>query len=221
MLCILNYGSGNIKAFYNIFNQLNIDISIASSSDELSKATKIILPGVGSFDSAMNALNNSGLRNELENLVINNKIPILGICVGLQMMFEESEEGKLSGLSWIKGKVKKFSQKSSASEAHNVKNYFENNSQRKYPQLPHMGWNNIEKIQKNELIDSLKDELFYFLHSYYVQPLEQDNIIAKTNYDFSFCSAICKENIFGVQFHPEKSHRSGKYLLQNFSKIKC
>lgn len=221
MLSILNYGSGNIKAFYNIFNRLNIDISIVSNPEELSKATKIILPGVGSFDNAMNSLNNSGLRSELENLVLNKKVPILGICVGFQMMLESSEEGKLAGLSWIKGKVKKFNQRSLGSLSSDLKNGLNEKLFRKSPQLPHMGWNKVQKIRESKLISDLNEPLFYFLHSYYVEPFEQENIIAKTNYDITFCSAICKDNIFGVQFHPEKSHRKGTHLLENFSKIEC
>tara|TARA_B100000161_G_scaffold146180_1_gene103969 strand:+ start:31 stop:696 length:666 start_codon:yes stop_codon:yes gene_type:complete len=221
MLSILNYGSGNIKAFYNIFNQLNIDISIVSNPNELSKATKIILPGVGSFDNAMNKLNNSGLRNELENMVINKKVPILGICVGFQMMLESSEEGKLSGLGWIRGKVKKFSQRNLGSGSRDLPNFLDAKSFRKSPQLPHMGWNKVQKIGESKLITNLNEPLFYFLHSYYVEPFDQENIIAKTDYDLTFCSAICKDNVFGVQFHPEKSHSNGTYLLENFAKIEC
>ena len=168
----------------------------------------------------MNSLNESGLRSQLENLVINNKVPILGICVGLQMMLEGSEEGKLSGLCWIKGNVKKFCQKSFESEILE-KPFYGMKTNRKLPQLPHMGWNKVEKIGEDKLIPNLKNSLFYFLHSYYVEPHENENIIAKTNYNINFCSAICKENIFGVQFHPEKSHSNGINLLENFSKIKC
>jgi len=221
LLSILNYGSGNIKAFYNIFNRLNIDISIVSNPNELSKSTKIILPGVGSFDSAMTSLNNSGLRSELENLVLNKKVPVLGICVGFQMMLESSEEGKLAGLGWIKGKVKKFNQRSLGPLSSDLKNCLDSKSLRKYPQLPHMGWNKVQKIGESKLISNLNEPLFYFLHSYYVEPFDQENIIAKTDYDLTFCSAICKDNIFGVQFHPEKSHSNGTYLLKNFAKIEC
>tara|TARA_A100001035_G_C27766192_1_gene493803 strand:+ start:788 stop:1453 length:666 start_codon:yes stop_codon:yes gene_type:complete len=221
MLCILDYGSGNIKAFYNIYNQLDIEISVVSNSNELSKATKIILPGVGSFDSAINSLNQSGLRPKLEQLVLKNRVPVLGVCVGLQMMLEGSEEGSCDGLGWIKGKVMKFSQKRGFEEE-SENNYFSEKSlPRRSPQLPHMGWNKVKKIGNNELIPNKKDLTFYFLHSYYVEPFEKNYSIAETEYDGLFCSALCKDNIFGVQFHPEKSHSNGKVLLQNYAELKC
>ena len=221
MLCILNYGLGNIKAFYNIYNELNIDVYIASTSDELSKASQIILPGVGAFDHAIKLLDNSGLKTTLEQLVINQGVPILGVCVGFQMMMECSDEGDLPGLGWIKGDVKKFPQKNH--QINHVKNTTLNKkmSKRKYPQLPHMGWNYAEETRENDLLINTIDPQFYFLHSYYVNPKDESDIIAKTKYSFSFCSALSKDNIFGVQFHPEKSHNFGKNILRNFSNIKC
>lgn len=204
MITIVNYGLGNIKALTNIFEQLNIDVNIANNNNELLSAKKLILPGVGSFDWAINKLNNSGMRNNLEKMVLKYNIPILGICVGMQMMANDSEEGILEGLGWIDGSVKKFEFKEDSS----------------YLPLPHMGWNVVAHNSKSELFKDLNEKRFYFLHSYFFEPKFICNSLSKTEYGRSFTSSINKCNIYGVQFHPEKSHLNGMNLLSNFHNIK-
>ena len=199
-ICIVDYGIGNIKAFKNIYNNLNINVEIASKKEQFVNATHLILPGVGSFDWAMSKLNESGLRETLDGLVLEKKIPILGICVGMQIMASQSEEGVLPGLNWIEGKVLKLD-----------KNII----------LPHMGWNNVKLSIKSGLFDNIADLEFYFLHSYYYKTEHDKHILSMSEYGNLFTSAIYKENIFGTQFHPEKSHKNGIKILENFLKIKC
>lgn len=204
MIVILDYGLGNIKAFLNIFKKLNVSVKIATTESDLDGASKIILPGVGAFDYAITKLNNSGMREKLDDLVLNKKIPVLGICVGMQILANSSEEGKLLGLGYIDGIVKKF----------------DNSTITQRTKLPHMGWNDVIITSENPLFKSLeKESLFYFLHSYYFQCNNQADAIAVTDYGVEFVSAINFENVFGVQFHPEKSHESGIQLLNNFSKL--
>ena len=199
-VCIVDYGIGNIKAFKNIYDKLNINVEIASKKEQFVNATHLILPGVGTFDWAMSKLNESGLRETLDGLVLEKKIPILGICVGMQIMASQSEEGVLSGLNWIEGKILKLD---------------------KDIILPHMGWNNIKLSNKSDLFNNIENFEFYFLHSYYYKTKDDKHILSMSKYGNSFTSAIYKENIFGTQFHPEKSHKNGIKILENFLKIKC
>lgn len=202
MITIINYGLGNLSAFVNVYKRLNIDVQLASTVSDLKKASKLILPGVGTFDQAMNKLNLSGLRNDLDELVIKKKIPIIGICVGMQIMGLKSDEGVLPGLGWINGKVNRL--------------FFNN----KNLPLPHMGWNDIKIQKKSPLIDNLDNyKKFYFLHSYYFQCQNLDDVIANINYGFDFPCIINQENIFGIQCHPEKSHYNGMKLLKNFAEL--
>ena len=204
MISIIDYGLGNVQAFINVYKRLGIKVNAAKSKEDFAKTTKIILPGVGSFDRAMHQFNSSGLKKIIEPLVLEKEIPILGVCVGMQMLAKSSEEGELSGLGWIDGKVKKFEIRSML-RSHN---------------LPHMGWNNVVSIIEDSLLNDIKgDNRFYFLHSYYFECCQESNIIGETEYGFNFTSAIKKKNIFGVQFHPEKSHHDGAQLLKNFSEI--
>ena len=204
MISIIDYGLGNVQAFINAYTRLDIPVNVAKSTNDLVSTNKIILPGVGSFDHAIEKFNASGLRDLIEQLVLDKGIPLLGVCIGMQMLAKSSEEGKLSGLGWIDGNVKKF-----------------DTSEKKDSQiLPHMGWNNVVSENENNLFKGIKNEKrFYFLHSYYFDPSQESNIIGETDYGFNFASAIKRKNIFGVQFHPEKSHHCGEQLLKNFSQI--
>lgn len=204
MLVIVNYGLGNIKAFANVYKKLGIPFKIASRPEELKEADKILLPGVGAFDSAMELLEKSKMREPLGQLVLQNYVPILGVCVGMQIMAQSSEEGKLTGLGWINGRVKKFDSSLLVYKNH----------------LPHMGWNDIKPIGENKLFQNINEGArFYFLHSYYFQCQDEKNIIALTNYGIDFPAAINSKNIYGVQFHPEKSHHHGTTLLKNFANL--
>jgi glutamine amidotransferase len=203
MIAIVDYGLGNITAFANVFDRLNRPFALARTPAELSTATKIILPGVGAFDSAMLLLEQSGMRAELDRMVVDRKTPVLGVCVGMQMLAHRSEEGDLPGLGWIDGEVKKFVE----SPAHPAR-------------IPHMGWNNAAPVREHPLMRGLDEESrFYFLHSYHFECHRPDDVLATTVYDGQFACAVAHDNIFGVQFHPEKSHRWGHQLLENFARL--
>jgi imidazole glycerol-phosphate synthase subunit HisH len=202
MITIIDYGLGNIKAFVNVYNRLNIKTKIAQKASDIEGASKIILPGVGAFDYAISQLNNSGMRDEIEKKVLINRIPIMGICVGMQILAKSSDEGTLPGLGWINGKVKKF----------------ETSINSPCIKLPHMGWNTIKPVNNSPLMIGFSDtSRFYFLHSYYFIVEDKKNIISTTNYSLGFSSGVSSDNIFGIQFHPEKSHANGIRLLQNFA----
>lgn len=204
MITLIDYGVGNIYAFQNVYKRLNIPTKISKTSQDLKGAEKLILPGVGSFDYAMAQLNASGMRDTLDELVIEKKVPVIGICVGMQMMGNKSEEGKLEGLKWIDSKVLKFDERLIQ---HRTK-------------LPHMGWNDVIPVKEHPLFHGLeKDAIFYFLHSFYFQCNDVNDSIAISDYGVSFTSAVNRGNIYGIQFHPEKSHQYGEKLLQNFAKL--
>jgi len=204
MIAIINYGLGNIKAFANIYNKLGAPFVIASEAAHLQDVTKIILPGVGAFDHAMTLLEKSGMRNTLNELALNRHLPVLGICVGMQILAHSSDEGSLPGLGWIDGVVKKFDPSKLTSATH----------------LPHMGWNNIRPVMEKGLLKDINAaSRFYFLHSYYFHCNQTENILAVTDYGGQFTSAVSSGNIFGVQFHPEKSHQWGIQLLKNFAEM--
>lgn len=204
MIRIIDYGLGNVQAFLNAFKSLNIKAESAKKVSDLKNASHLILPGVGSFDQAMTLFNNSGMKKEVEKLVIDNGIPILGVCVGMQILGNRSEEGGMQGLGWINGDVKKITFK----------------QKKKFP-LPHMGWNDVFTKNNSELFFGLElNSSFYFLHSYYFECSDRSHEIAEVYYGDDMTCAIKKNNIYGVQFHPEKSHHYGTRLLKNFSNIK-
>lgn len=199
---IIDYGVGNVSAFSNIYKKLNISVNCASTADELLHSKRLILPGVGSFDWAMMKLEDSKLIPTINELVLDKDIPILGVCVGMQMMCESSNEGKSRGLCWIEGNCNKVL----------------DNDATALP-LPHMGWNTINVADSGRLFHKIKQNRFYFLHSYKVTLKFENLSIATCNYGSDFTCAFAKNNIFGTQFHPEKSHGPGMQLLQNFSEL--
>ena len=204
MITLVNYGLGNIQAFANIYKRLNIQVEIAKTCEELSRAEKIILPGVGAFDWAMTRLNESGMRDCLDYLVTVQKLPVLGVCVGMQMMARRSDEGLLEGLGWIDAEVVRFDEKIFTQKTH----------------LPHMGWNVALPKRTDCLFRGLETgSRFYFLHSYYIVSNSAEVILAETNYNIPFASAVRSGNVFGTQFHPEKSHQWGIQLLKNFAEF--
>ena len=204
MIGIINYGLGNVQAFANIYKRLNLDAAIVSTAEELRQAEKLILPGVGAFDWAMTRLNDSGLRETLDEMVVGEGKPVLGICVGMQIMANRSDEGQLDGLGWIGGEVVKFDESRFTQQTH----------------LPHMGWNDMHPQSSEGLFRSLETGArFYFLHSYYFVPRNPDHVLAITDYNGPYASAVRSEKTFGVQFHPEKSHEWGIQLLKNFAEI--
>lgn len=204
MITIIDYGLGNIQAFVNLFKRLHISVLVAKKPDDLIGATKIILPGVGAFDHAMQQLAGSGMRETLDNLVLHKKVPVLGICVGMQMLACTSDEGKMPGLGWIKGHVRAFNSVPQLSDL----------------PLPHMGWNDVTPIGDCQLFSGLNiDSRFYFLHSYFFECEQDESSIAVTSYGLDFSCAVAENNIFGVQFHPEKSHHFGMILLKNFADL--
>ena len=204
MITLIDYGVGNIFAFQNVYKRLNIPTKIAKRKEDLANAKKLILPGVGSFDYAMAQLNASGMREKLDELVLEKKVPVIGICVGMQMMGNRSDEGKLEGLKWIDSEILKFDQ----------------NLIQQRTKLPHMGWNDVAPINNHPLFIGLeKEAIFYFLHSFYFKCKNETESIAVSNYGISFSSAVHRENIYGIQFHPEKSHQYGEKLLRNFANL--
>jgi len=204
MIAIVDYGMGNLKAFSNIYRRLQIDYKIVSTIDELRKADGIILPGVGAFDHAMSRLNDSGLREVLDDCVLREKIPVIGICVGMQMLAKSSDEGVLPGLAWVNGVVRKMTLP---------------DDQKELP-LPHMGWNEVNQRLSHPLLDGIQqDGTFYFLHSYYFECDNSEDMIASTHYGEDFACIVHSQNVFGIQCHPEKSHHNGVSLLENFANL--
>lgn len=203
MITLVDYGVGNIQAFAYIYRRLNIPVAVARTADQLESAVKIILPGVGAFDWAMTLLEASGMRACLDELVTVQKRPVLGVCVGMQMMAKRSEEGSLAGLGWINAEVRRFDDSSFSQKTH----------------LPHMGWNSARPCDKQDLFKGMEAPHFYFLHSYYFAPTNPGDTLATTDYNGPFTSAVRSGNVFGTQFHPEKSHQWGIQLLKNFAEL--
>jgi glutamine amidotransferase len=197
---IVDYGMGNIFSVQKKLLQENITVSISSEPQDILQADKIILLGVGHFKRAMDNLLELNLIEPLNNFALIQKKPVLGICLGMQLMASFSEEGHATGLGWVDASVKKFR----TSDTQKFK-------------IPHMGWNTINLTKKSSLMNNIaSNEEFYFVHSFYMHPNDPDLILNETNYIENFCSGIEQENIFGVQYHPEKSHDSGRTLLKNF-----
>jgi glutamine amidotransferase len=200
-IVIIDYGLGNLGSIRNMLKKIRAEGIISSSASDIEKAAKLILPGVGTFDHGMKNLEALGLLPILENKVVQKKTPILGICLGMQLFARKSQEGESRGLGWIDAEVVRFR--------------FENNERRL--KIPHMGWNLVKVYQRNPLFEEMYPEArFYFVHSYHVACKNKEDVLTQTCYGYEFVSALKKENIYGVQFHPEKSHKFGMKLLDNF-----
>ncbi len=204
MITIVDYGVGNVQALSNIYKRLEIPVVLARRACELAGASHVILPGVGAFDWAMERLHDSGMRAALDDLVQVQLVPVLGICVGMQMMALGSEEGQVQGLGWFDAHVCRIDDTQLRSRTH----------------LPHMGWNDVEPVRTDGLMSELgAGARFYFLHSYYFEPNDPTDVLATTVYGQRFACAVQRGHIYGVQFHPEKSHYWGIQLLKNFAAL--
>jgi glutamine amidotransferase len=203
MITIVDYGMGNLGSIQNMFRRIGAASEISSDLKHIGQAKKIMLPGVGAFDSAMERINQSGLREVLDKKALVDRVPVLGICLGMQLLTRSSEEGKIAGLGWVNAETRRFP------SIPNLK-------------VPHMGWNLVHKTRPNPLTDGLADDArFYFVHSYYVSTDNPDDSLLETEYGIKFDSVLNSGNIYGAQFHPEKSHKFGMTLLSNFAGLSC
>jgi glutamine amidotransferase len=204
MITIIDYGVGNSGSIVNMLKKVGVKSTISSDPSEIAAAEKIILPGVGAFDVGIKNLKSSGLIDVLNEQVAEKKKPFLGICLGMQLLAKSSEEGNENGLGWIDAEVMKF-------------DFNGDNGDLK---IPHMGWNQIKNKKSHRILNNLGDESrFYFVHSYYMKCNQPDDGLLTCNYGIDFTCAVQKDNIMGVQFHPEKSHKFGMQLLKNFSEL--
>jgi len=206
MLAIIDYGMGNIKSIANMIRKIGAEAKTISSPEELRRADKVILPGVGAFDNGMKNLKDLGLISVLNDVVLNKKIPVLGICLGMQLFTKKSEEGKLDGLGWI--------------DAETIRFRFDRSKENL--KIPHMGWNTVKIKKESRLFDNMYPEpRFYFIHSYHLICNDEKDVLTETFYGYNFVSSVQRDNIFGVQFHPEKSHKFGMQILKNFVELCC
>lgn len=200
---IVNYGMGNLNSVKKTLDRIKVSSIISSDSKDIISSQKIILPGVGHFKKAMSNLKELNLIDALNEAVLTNKKPILGICLGMQLLAKKSEEGDAEGLGWFDGEVVRF-----------------NVSDKLKHKIPHMGWNQISIKKQSSLMNNIPESSeFYFVHSYHLKVRDQSDILNETEFEYVFPSAIEKENIFGVQYHPEKSHDAGMQLIKNFIEI--
>jgi glutamine amidotransferase len=203
MLTIIDYGVGNLASIQNMLKKIGVDSLISSDETQIAAAEKLILPGVGAFDTCSKRLQLSGLLPVLNEKVLQRKTPVLGVCVGMQLLTEGSEEGVLPGLGWIKGSIVKFRESE-------MPDGFK---------IPHMGWTDVHLSKPSKLFTDMYDEpRFYFVHSYHPRLVNESDTLIYADYGYRFVAGMEHENIAGVQFHPEKSHKFGMKLLENFVK---
>lgn len=199
MLVIVDYGAGNLLSIKNMMKKVGVEVHISSSVKDIANAAKLILPGVGAFDYGMQQLHDSGLIEVLNEKVLVQKTPVLGICLGMQLLTKSSGEGKMPGLGWI--------------DANTVRFRMEDHPGLK---IPNMGWLDVQTKRPSRLLENLQESRFYFVHSYHVECKDQGDVILASEYGYEFVCGVEHGNIVGVQFHPEKSHKYGMQLLKNF-----
>lgn len=200
MIVIVDYGMGNIGSILNMLKKVGAAVTVSADPAIIAAANKLILPGVGAFDSAMHNLKKLDLIGILSEQVLVKKTPVLGICLGMQLFARGSEEGNEPGLGWLNAEIKKF-------------NFSDSELKLK---VPFMGWNVVKPLQSGTLFSDESEQRFYFVHSYHWVNNSQNLMLAKTNYGYDYAAAVQSNNIYGVQFHPEKSHRFGLQLLKSF-----
>lgn len=201
-ILIASYGMGNLGSIVNMFKKVGGKAEICADPARIAVADKLVLPGVGAFDHGMRGLEASGLRESLDEAVLRRRVPVLGLCLGMQLMLEGSEEGQSPGLGWIAGRASRF--------PGGVGN----------PRVPHMGWNGVLPVRENSLLPQGEAvQRFYFVHSYKVECDDPHDVLAITEYGHEFCSAFARDNIYGVQFHPEKSHAYGMDMFKRFLEL--
>lgn len=203
MIVIVDYGVGNLASVLNMFRKAGVrDVQTSGDAEVLAKADKILLPGVGAFDGGMGNLERSGLIPVLNQKALVEKVPVLGICLGMQMLTRRSDEGQMKGLGWIDAETLRFDPPAELKL-----------------KVPHMGWDYIKVNRENPLLESTSGNRFYFVHSYYVSCLDEKQSLATCHFGKDFTCAVNKDNIFGTQFHPEKSLKFGMKVLENFAKL--
>jgi glutamine amidotransferase len=201
MITIVDYGMGNLGSIQNMFKYIGVPAEVTADAQVLARATKILLPGVGAFDSAMQRIDSSGLRAVLDHKALQERVPIMGICLGMQLLTRGSEEGSLPGLGWIPAVTRRFPQMPGL-------------------KVPHMGWNAVYAAHESPLVAGLApDSRYYFVHSYYVRADDPRYTVLTTHYGVTFDAVIAQGNLFGAQFHPEKSHKFGMAFLGNFAAL--
>lgn len=203
MIGIIDAGIGNVGSIRNMFKKIGVAAEIVSDTEGIARATKLVLPGVGAFDAGMSRLHASGLLPSIEDRALTDRIPVLGICLGMQLMTQGSDEGSQPGLGWVAARTHRFLPEQLARL-----------------RVPHMGWNRVHPVRAHALTDNLDEEgAFYFVHSYYVRCAEPANVLLTAHHGIEFVASFEHGNLLGVQFHPEKSHRYGMQLLRNFAGI--
>lgn len=203
MITIVDYGMGNIGSINNMFRKIGVDTAVTANPTDILRAKKIVLPGVGAFDAAMNRIDELNLRTTLRKKALEDKVPFLGICLGMQLLVNDSAEGKAKGLNLIPGKAIRFPRD-------------------KKLKVPHMGWNSVQVVKATALTAHLEQEpRFYFVHSYFVRAKNSTDVMMRCTYGIDFDAGLAHDNIFGAQFHPEKSHKFGMALLKGFVELPC